>query len=571
MRGCPACLAPNPPGVACCRACGAALEEQGFSETIPVQQAATLAAPVAATAAAPTPQPLVRSNPTPRIVAETSAAGADPLPDALVGTRLADRYEVTRKIGEGGMGAVYEARHLLIGKRVAIKVLLDKYAQKPEVVARLQQEARLASSIGHEHIVDITDFGETDAGLTFVVMEYLEGESLAALLAREGPLSPPRAVSIVRQVASALGAAHDKGIVHRDVKPENVFIVRRGDRDFVKVVDFGISKAMRPPDESEGASASPRLTQTGMVLGTPLYMSPEQARGEDVLDHRVDIYAVGVILYECLTGEVPFRGNNYLSIISQVISTEPRRPSEVRPDLGISPALEAVVLRAMAKDRAARYQTMAELDADLARLESGAEVAAMSLSGPRSSRVGRGTRSNARSRLFVWGVAVAGVVAAVALLVPRFLPERAPSAAPATPAAPVPPAPPAPAPEPQPAPPPAPTIQLVTVHVTSDPPGAEVWWESLKKGVTPVDISFPRADDKVELVLKLKGYEDARVPFFPLKDDQLSVTLIKKRPGTRPPRRGKRPTVPAPTQSPTPPPKPTDPGSGEIKPNPYDR
>src|SRR6185295_5223016 len=162
---------------------------------------------------------------------------------------------------------------------------------------------RLASSIGHEHIVHVTDFGTTSDGRAFVVMEFLEGESLAQLVIRDAPLPVERSLRSARQIASALGAAHDKGIVHRDVKPENVYLVRRGDADFVKVVDFGISKAVKQGGGDGDAAESYRLTHTGLLLGTPLYMSPEQARGEESLDHRVDIWALGVMLYECLTGE----------------------------------------------------------------------------------------------------------------------------------------------------------------------------------------------------------------------------------------------------------------------------
>ena len=282
---------------------------------------------------------------------------------------LADRYQIVRRIGEGGMGAVYEAKHTVIGKRVAVKVLLEKFLAKSDFVARLLQEARLASSIGHEHIVDVTDFGTTVDGRSFVVMEFLDGESLAELAMREAPLPIERSLGIARQVASALGAAHAKGIFHRDVKPENVYLVKRGDADFVKVVDFGISKAVKPGGDEGGEGY--RLTHTGLLLGTPLYMSPEQARGEEDLDHRVDIWALGVLLYECLTGEVPFRANNYLGIISQVLTHEPTPPSKLRPELGISGAVEAVVMRAMEKDRTRRYQTMAELERDLERLLAG--------------------------------------------------------------------------------------------------------------------------------------------------------------------------------------------------------
>src|SRR4029450_7427001 len=185
--------------------------------------------------------------------------------DPLVGAVLADRYEVVRRIGEGGMGAVYEAKHTVIGKRVAVKVLLEKFLAKSDFVARLLQEARLASSIGHEHIVDVTDFGTTTDGRSFVVMEFLDGESLAELAMREAPLPIARSLGIARQVASALGAAHAKGIFHRDVKPENIYLVKRADADFVKVVDFGISKAVKPGGDEGGEGY--RLTHTGLLLG----------------------------------------------------------------------------------------------------------------------------------------------------------------------------------------------------------------------------------------------------------------------------------------------------------------
>ena len=192
--------------------------------------------------------------------------------DPLVGSVLAGRYEVLRRIGEGGMGAVYEARHTVINKRVAVKVLLERLVEKRELVGRLLKEARLASAIGHENIVDVTDFGTTEDARSFVVMEYLDGEPLSALLAREAPLPASRCLNIILQVASALEAAHDKGIVHRDIKPENNYLIKRGDDDFVKVVDFGVSKAVRTADEGPETL---RLTRTGMLLGTPLYMSPE--------------------------------------------------------------------------------------------------------------------------------------------------------------------------------------------------------------------------------------------------------------------------------------------------------
>jgi serine/threonine-protein kinase len=342
--------------------------------------------------------------------------------DALVGTTLLGRYSITRKIGQGGMGAVYEASHTLIGKRVAVKVLLDKYAKKDQIVARLEQEARLASSIGHEHIIDITDFGQTSDGRTFVVMEFLEGESLAECLSREGSLPENRILLIAQQIASALGAAHAKGVVHRDVKPENVFLLRRKDKDFAKVVDFGISKNLR---SSESGADSPRLTQTGMVLGTPLYMSPEQARGDDNLDHRIDIYALGVIMYELATGRVPFSGTNYLSVISQVLNDEPMRPRQIKPEL--TEEFEAIILRALEKERERRYQTTDEMLADINML---LEDPMRSTQRPRiiapAKRRGRG----ADLRVLAWIVGIAVVIAAVAFTVSKLMPESKPAAAP---------------------------------------------------------------------------------------------------------------------------------------------
>jgi eukaryotic-like serine/threonine-protein kinase len=355
VPSCPTCQTEYPPGTEVCPRDGVALTTRSEPEVV-IGSAPTLpegpgsAAAGAATAAATKAQPEERF-------------------DSLLGVVLAGRYEVLRRIGEGGMGAVYEAKHTLIGKRVAVKVLLEKFHAQSDLVARLLQEARLASSIGHENIVDVTDFGTTDDGRSFVVMEFLDGESLAELAMREAPLPIERSLRIARQVASALGAAHAKGIFHRDVKPENIYLVQRGDTDFVKVVDFGISKAVKPGGD-EGPETY-RLTHTGLLLGTPLYMSPEQARGSEDLDHRVDIWALGVLLYECLTGEVPFRANNYLQIISQVLTHEPMPPSQLRPELGIPDAVEAVVMRAMEKDRTRRYQTMAELERDLERLLAG--------------------------------------------------------------------------------------------------------------------------------------------------------------------------------------------------------
>jgi tRNA A-37 threonylcarbamoyl transferase component Bud32 len=346
--------------------------------------------------------------------------GADP----LIGTTLLARYRVTRRIGQGGVGAVYEGQHLLIGKRVAIKVLLDKYQHSQPVVARLRQEARLASSIGHEHIVDITDFGETDDGRTFVVMEYLEGESLGARIARRGRLEPSLVIDIGLQIAGALAAAHGKGIVHRDVKPDNIFLLRRHERDFVKVVDFGLSKSL-----AESSIASLRLTQTGMMLGTPLYMAPEQVNGEEV-DHRTDIYALGVILYEMCTGTVPFPGRNFTSVVSRIAHEEPRPPRELNPALGEE--LQAIILCALRKSRDERYASMQALAAHLEALQrdplsSGARSQLRAVEPPRRAGHGRWLRRGG-ALLLAGGIGAAGA-AVLDELVSRPGPRAVPTAA----------------------------------------------------------------------------------------------------------------------------------------------
>jgi eukaryotic-like serine/threonine-protein kinase len=334
--------------------------------------------------------------------------------DPLVGTTLADRYEIVRRIGEGGMGAVYEARHSIIGKRVAIKVLLEKFLENEELIARLLQEARLASSIGHQNIVDVTDFGTTRDGRAFVVMEFLDGEALSELIMRDAPLPVERCLAIGKQIASALGAAHAKGIVHRDVKPENVYLVRRGDADFVKVVDFGVSKAVRSREES--GTEWQRLTRTGAVLGTPLFMSPEQASGSEDIDQRADIWAVALILYECLTGELPFRGTNYLGVVSQILNKEAQSPSVLRPELGIPVAVDRLVMHGLEKDRTRRYQTMDVLERDIERLLAGdtgivAAEASLSGSGPEIRPRSRWPWHAAVAAVFVVGIGTAALLA----------------------------------------------------------------------------------------------------------------------------------------------------------------
>ncbi|MEM7139209.1 MAG: serine/threonine-protein kinase, partial [Myxococcota bacterium] len=258
----------------------------------------------------------------------------------------------------GGMGLVYRVTHTKLDKPLAIKVLRSENIRDDDVLARFQREAQSASNIGNEHIVDIHDFGTLPDGSTYFVMECLEGVDLIDALDDAVRLSETRAVHIARQICIALGAAHDAGIVHRDLKPENVFLTRRGDDpDFVKVLDFGIAKVSNRPH---------RLTRDGEVLGTPHYMSPEQCAGDEV-DHRTDIYALGVLLYEMVTGHVPHDADTMMAILSKQMYEDPVPPRTRVP--GISAELERVILCSLEKKPDQRYATMQAMEADLHRLE----------------------------------------------------------------------------------------------------------------------------------------------------------------------------------------------------------
>lgn len=275
--------------------------------------------------------------------------------DRLIGARVGN-YEVRQKLGEGGMGAVYLAEHPLIGKKVALKVLHAEFSSNDEVVRRFFNEARAVNDIQHPNIVDIIDFGVLDGdggrALVYLIMEFLQGEALSGLLAREAPLAPSRALHIGVQIADALAASHQKQIVHRDLKPDNIILLQRSrEKDVAKVLDFGIAKLT-------GDNQSSARTRTGMVLGTPAYMSPEQCEGRGNIDHRTDCYALGVLLYEMLTGAVPFTGEGYGEVLVQHLTQPPPPLSSVLPSLDAE--TESVCMRALAKNPDDRYPTMEE-------------------------------------------------------------------------------------------------------------------------------------------------------------------------------------------------------------------
>jgi serine/threonine-protein kinase len=486
-------------------------------------------------------------------VGETMAAVQAPVNrDPLIGQVLDGRYRVESVLGEGGMGLVYKAVHVALKKPLAIKVLRPEVSKNEQIVARFRQEAQSASAIGNQHIIDISDFGELQDGSTYFVMEFLTGRSLTGAL-EEGRFTPQRVIHVAKQLCRALGAAHEIGVVHRDMKPDNVQLIERGsDKDFVKVLDFGIAKV--------GGGTS-KLTQAGQVFGTPHYMSPEQCAGTAV-DHRTDIYAVGVMLYEMATGAVPFDADNLMGILTKHLYENPIPPHELPPPVDVPPALEAVIMKCLSKKTETRYQNMAELLADLEAIEAGLTPQAV------VDRVARDTHAGAKNTptdMMMGGRVTMGVgqpevpkkkmtiPIVIGLLVvigigigvamgggDKGTGEDAHVVQPATPATPDP-APTAPPPEAVPttppvaaAPPPEPVAAPAVVLVSSDPDGAEVYRNGAFVGNTPYTLRRPSGSDQIPLELRRSGYESKPVAITALTIQALRVSLTRKKSGSRP-------------------------------------
>ena len=276
--------------------------------------------------------------------------------DTLINQLFDGRYRIVRKLGTGGMANVYLAEDEVLGRRVAIKILNDRHASDDSFVERFRREAKNAAGLSHPNIVSIYDRGEAE-GTYYIAMEYIEGRTLKDLILARGPLPVDQAVAYARQILGAVRFAHRKGIVHRDIKPHNVLVDTDGR---LKVTDFGIARA--------GAS---QMTEAGSIIGTAQYLSPEQARGASV-DQRSDLYSVGIVLYEMLTGSVPFTGDTPVEIAMKHISAVPEVPSGRRPN--VPHDLDLVVLRALAKDPRERFQTAEEMDAELGRVAAGLSV-----------------------------------------------------------------------------------------------------------------------------------------------------------------------------------------------------
>jgi serine/threonine-protein kinase len=403
---------------------------------------------------------------------------------ALVGTVLDGSYRIEGLLGEGGMGAVYAATHLRLEKPVAVKVMARELTANAEALARFRREALVTSGLGHPHIVQVFDFSTTPTGEPFLVMEFLDGEDLDHRLRRVGCLPAADVVRMVKQIASALMATHNKGIVHRDLKPANIYLLEvAGETDFVKVLDFGISKVR---------SASTKLTRTSSIMGTPNYMSPEQAKGKiEDIDERTDQWALGCIAWECLSGQGPFVGENVPSILFQIVHEPP--PSLGPKVAGLYPQVEKVLLRGLAKDKNNRFAKVDDFAAALeAALSGNAGGAVPSVS--RTVQVSQTLADNspiatspssttfsrtageledelglppARSKAWIWGAAVGAVailiLGGILLLRPGDSPKPVVASPPATPVA-------EPAPLPVAAPPTVPAVPSEPPEIKPEPP-----------------------------------------------------------------------------------------------------
>jgi eukaryotic-like serine/threonine-protein kinase len=476
----------------------------------------------------------------------------------VIGVTLGN-YQIVSTIGEGGMGVVYRAEHVLIGRKAAVKLLQSKMSSDPELVDRFFNEARAAALIRHPGLVEAFDFGYADDGRAYIVMELLEGEALTQRIARDVRLSVPTALAIARQVANALHAAHEVGIVHRDLKPENIHLVadpEAAGHVRTKVLDFGIAKLAQPEDRRSVK------TRTGAVFGTPRYMSPEQARNATNVDRRTDIYALGCIMFEMILGTPPFDHDSWAELVAAHLHEQPPRPRELDPSL--APELEAILLRAIAKPVAERFATMAELihaietywrrdsaDPLLVTPASQPVMTAASSTAPTLPVTGELSAPPPRRRApwMIGGFAIT-IAGGFALMIAlnQSEPERAQVATQPADAASVD----APAPPPPPPPPPASEVVgalprepvKVRLVVDSVPAGAEVYrsLDAVKLGKTPLVVELDRIAGQVDLVLRLRGFRDARLAMSTATDGQSRTKLVRMPlPPKRPPRTG--PTV----------------------------
>jgi eukaryotic-like serine/threonine-protein kinase len=450
--------------------------------------------------------------------------------DPRIGAVLLDRVRIERPIARGGMGKVYYGEQVGMKRPCAIKILDPRLAgaDTADFARRFQLEASTTAKLTHPNAVTIFDYGETEDGSCFIAMEYLEGRSLSEELKQHGTVSPDRAIHITRQVCRALREAHALGVVHRDMKPANVFLLSRDDDDdFVKVLDFGLVKETSPHEGQEH-------TQIGQIMGSPRYMAPEQVQGKSV-DARTDIYSVGATLFAMLAGRPPFDKATELATMMAHVSDPPPTLASVAPDLALPPGLEAVVLKCLAKKPEDRFSSMEELITAL-KLRPGAMTTASDsgrqpvpmLSAPALPRESQVPAPKRRPPVVLIVALLAGIAFSVALILRPG--EEAPPAVSAHPSAALPPAaPPPPAPPP---PPPAPKV-TATLHVDTDPPGVKVKEEGeVVCPATPCDIVYvgDQADPAFEHLLTfLKADYKLERKIVKLSASPLSVKLTRAR------------------------------------------
>ncbi|HMI84149.1 MAG TPA: serine/threonine-protein kinase [Polyangiaceae bacterium] len=509
------------------------------------------ATPVSAQDAPPLPEPSISED------ADSIPPPPRPV-DPYVGTTFDGRYKIESVLGEGGMGVVYLARHKVIDKKVAIKVLRADMAREKEITDRFLQEAKAASSIGNPHIIDISDFGHLPDGSTYFVMEWLDGQPLGKALEETRPLPVARLANIARQIAEALASAHQRSIVHRDLKPDNIFLIKRGtEPDFVKILDFGIAKV---------SSGTSKLTRAGSVFGTPHYMSPEQAAGAPV-DSRTDIYALGVILYEMASGRVPFDADNFMGILTQHMYKAPVPIRALVPAQDVPPGLEAIILKALSKKPEQRYQTMEELALDIDKLARGAIPDAVpdmiSRSGgfnvPADFFSERGMpapvpatppQHSARKR---WGVyaGVAGVTAAIMIVVGIFAKSSSSTASDSPKAITLAPTGVVEPPKPVEAPPSPPLVEVKQVLFASEPLDSHVFHNGQDLGAPPLTVDVPKGE-KVTVEVRRDGFKpqtltlDGLEPKMKVKLEKLAAAP-RPAPARRPSESTPRPASPSST------------------------